>query len=176
MFKRKLAVALATLLMAGTLAAQGAEWVTTGGGVRVKKIAFVSVNVYYITHQMRGTLPAKDAQAVLNADQDKRFILKMMRDVEAEKIVAAIREAYTRNGRGASIPQGNQLFSVLTGNLAKDETISISYNAANKTTTCTYKGRSASVAGVDFMKATWSIWFGSIDQPGLTTALLSRMP
>jgi hypothetical protein len=34
----------------------------------------------------------------------------------------------------------------------------------------------ASVDGVDFMKAVWSIWFGKIDQPSLGDQLISRIP
>jgi hypothetical protein len=33
---------------------------------------------------------------------------------------------------------------------------------------------SATVPGEEFMKATWSIWFGKIDQPNLGDSLLNR--
>jgi hypothetical protein len=29
---------------------------------------------------------------------------------------------------------------------------------------------------VDFMRATWSIWLGQIDQDGLSDALIDRIP
>ena len=35
---------------------------------------------------------------------------------------------------------------------------------------------SAMVEGVDFMRATWSIWFGKIDQAKLGDQLISKIP
>lgn len=34
---------------------------------------------------------------------------------------------------------------------------------------------SATIGGVDFMKAVWSLWFGKIDQPRLGDDLMSKM-
>ena len=50
--------------------------------------------------------------------------------------------------------------------------MTISYDAAKKATTITSPGGSATVGGEDFMKATWSIWFGKIDQKTSATQLL----
>jgi hypothetical protein len=36
-------------------------------------------------------------------------------------------------------------------------------------------GTSATVAGQDFMKAVWSIWFGKIDQPSMGDQLISLL-
>ena len=151
-----------------------AEFTTTGSGIRVKKIAFVKVQVYSLTHQIAGTMPEKSATAVMNADVDKRFILTMKRDIDSQKIVAAINDAYAMNGYANKANQ-NTLFGVLSGDMKTGDQLIITYNAANKTTTSSYKGKTASVAGVDFMKATWAIWFGKIDQPGLTQALIANM-
>ncbi|MCX8000395.1 MAG: chalcone isomerase family protein [Leptospiraceae bacterium] len=151
------------------------DFVTTGSGIRVKKIAFVNVKVYSITHQMKNPPTSKDTQAIINADVDKRFTLKLLRDVEAEKIANAIKEAFDRNGytNKANI---DTFSSVLTGDIKEGGTITIAYNAGTKTTTCTFAGKTSSVNGVDFMKATWSIWFGKIDQPSLTQDLMSKLP
>lgn len=147
----------------------------TGEGVRVKNIAFINVNVYYIVHQMKGKLPGKNPQAIIDAEQEKTFWLSMMRDIDSQKIVGAIQEAYIKNGYN-NPANGQQLFSVITGELKQGDNLTLYYNPASKTTTCTFKGRSATVAGSDFMKATWSIWFGKIDQPGLTQALMANIP
>lgn len=172
---RKITCAIVALLVAsGVLFAQEA-YVKTGEGVRVKKIAFVGVNVYYIVHQMKGKLPPKNAAAIINADQDKVFSMSLMRDIDSQKIVNAIQEAYALNGYG-NPAHGLQLFSVVTGDLKNGDNITIAYNAATKTTSCYFKGKGAAVGGVEFMKATWSIWFGKIDQPGLTQALMAQMP
>jgi len=54
--------------------AQSGDWVTTGSGTRVKKIAFVSVNVYSITHQMKNPPATKSAQAIIDADVEKNLL------------------------------------------------------------------------------------------------------
>jgi len=149
-------------------------WVKTGEGVRVKNIAFINVNVYYIVHQVKGKMPAKDPSAIINADQDKLFSLSMMRDIDSQKIVNAIVEAYHKNGY-SNDANALALFSVVTGDLKQNDNITLVYSAASKTVSCYFKGKAASVGGVDFMKATWSIWFGNIDQPYLTQALMSQM-
>lgn len=151
------------------------DFVTTGSGVRVKKIAFVSVNVYNITHQMKNPPASKNAQAIIDADVDKRFTLKLLRNVDAEKIANAIKEAFDRNGytNKANI---DTFSSVLTGDIKEGETVTISYNSATKTTSCSFAGKTSNVSGIDFMKATWSIWFGKIDQPNLTQDLMSKLP
>ncbi|MCU0685815.1 MAG: hypothetical protein MUF34_26840, partial [Polyangiaceae bacterium] len=56
--------------------------------------------------------------------------------------------------------------------------LTFAYNAEQKTTTLTAAGKSVSVGGEDFMKATWNIWFGSgiDDQTGLGDQLISKLP
>lgn len=173
---KKLIGILAVALFAVPALLIGQEAFTkTGEGVRVKNIAFINVNVYYIVHQMKGKLPAKNPQAIIDADQEKTFWLSMMRDVDSQKIVGAIQEAYVKNGYN-NPANGQQLFSIITGELKQGDNMTIYYSPATKTTTLSFKGKSSSVAGVDFMKATWSIWFGKIDQPGLTQALMANIP
>lgn len=166
-------IGISLLILGLELFAQAKDYTTTGSGIRVKKVAFVNVNVYSITHQMKDVPATRTAQDFINAETDKRLILKMKRDVPAEKIVTAINEAYTLNGYSNKSNQ-DTMSSVLTGDLKENDTITIAYNASNKTVTCNYAGKTSSVSGADFMKATWSIWFGKIDQPALTTALVGK--
>ena len=44
---------ISLLVLGMEISAQAVNFTTTGSGIRVKKIAFVSVNVYAITHQMK---------------------------------------------------------------------------------------------------------------------------
>jgi len=161
------------LLLTQSIFAQAKDFTVTGSGIRVKKVAFVSVNVYEITHFMKD-IPAKSATEVINADTDKKFTLKLKRDLEAEKIANAIKDAFGLNGYSNSA-NINNFSSVLTGDLKENDTITIAYNSTTKSTSCYSGGKTASVTGVDFMKATWSIWFGKIDQPALTQSLLSKI-
>ena len=62
------------------------------------------------------------------------------------------------------------------GELPEKTGLSISYNSSTKKTTIWIAGAgSATIDGVDFMKAVWSCWFGVIDQPALGNALIARL-
>jgi hypothetical protein len=151
-------------------------YINTGSGIRTKTVAIITANVYAIRHDMKGPLPGKSKRAVIDADVDKRFSWRMMRDVEHEKIIKALREAFAMNGYndGGRI---DRFVGAFTKELKEGSGISISYNSANKTTSIWVQGQgAASVDGVDFMKAVWSIWFGKIDQPSLGDQLISRIP
>lgn len=150
-------------------------WYHTGDSVRVKKIAFVSVKVYAIGHDMKCLPSAKSKQAVIDADCDKKLTWTMKRDVDKGKITDALKEAYQMNGYGdaAKIAQALGAFSA---DLKENATVTISYDSTKKTTTITEQnGSSATIAGVDFMKGTWSIWFGKIDQSSLGDELISKL-
>ncbi len=165
---------LALAVMALPRVADADDWTLTGSGIRVKTIAFVDINVYAISHYMK-TLPSKSKQAVIDADVDKKFVWTMKRDVEQEKIVTALRDAYAMNGYsdGGKISSAVAAFS---GELKENSKVTIQYDAAKKSTTFTVGGAKATVDGIDFMKATWSIWFGKIDQPKLGDQLISKIP
>jgi hypothetical protein len=148
----------------------------TGDGIRTKSIAFVNVKVYAIGHDMKELPPTKSKQAVIDLDVDKRLTWRMLRDVDAEKIQNALKEAFAMNGYSDAGKIG-QFTGAFKGELKENQYIVITYSTANKSTTVQVLGGggSATVAGLDFMKATWSIWFGKIDQPSLGDALISRM-
>jgi hypothetical protein len=145
----------------------------TGEGVRVKKVAFINVKVYAIDHYMKDLPAQKSKQAVIDAAVDKRFSWKMLRTVDAEKIKNALREAFAKNGYsdGAKI---DSFVGSFGKELKEGDQVTIKYDAAKKTTTISSPSGSATVSGEDFMKATWSIWFGKIDQPNLGDSLLNR--
>jgi Chalcone isomerase-like len=151
------------------------DWIHTGSGIRVKTILIVDVNVYSISHSMKEKPAEKSKSAVINADVDKKFDCKMLRDLEAEKLKNALSEAYAKNGYTDKAKIGKVL-GAFTSDLKEGQTFSIKYDAAAKTTTFTANGQgSVTVDGVDFMKGTWSIWFGNIDQKNLGNQLISKL-
>lgn len=151
-------------------------YINTGSGVRTKTVAIITANVYSIRHDMKAPLPPRNKRAVIDADQDKKFSWQMLRDVDADKIQNALREGFAKNGYSDGGKIG-QFTGAFTKEIQKNQGVSISYNSANKTTTIWVQGQgSATIAGVDFMKAVWSLWFGNIDQPSLGDALISRIP
>ncbi len=161
---------------AAALEANKDGWFHTGDGIRTKSVAFINVKVYAIGHDIKALPPTKSKQAVIDADVDKRLTWKMLRDVDHDKIIHALREAYAQNGYGDSGKIG-QAMGAFTSELKENTYVTIAYNSTAKTTTFTVMGAgggTATVPGVDFMKATWSIWFGKIDQPSLGDALLSH--
>lgn len=150
-------------------------WMHTGDGVRTKSVAFITVKVYAIGHDMKCAPPQKSKQAVIDADCDKRFTWRMQRDVDKEKIHNALREAYKMNGFGDAGRVG-QALGAFTAELKENAFVTITYDSAKKTTTFwEQNGGTSTVAGADFMKATWSVWFGKIDQPSLGDALIAKL-
>jgi len=70
----------------------------------------------------------------------------------------------------------NPYVAAFSGERTKGQTVTILYNSAAKTVTVTVQGGgTATIPGVDFMKAVWSIWFGKIDQPALGDALIRNI-
>ena len=70
-----------------------------------------------------------------------------------------------------------QFLGAFTGDLKEGQFVTITYDPGAKATTIHVLGGggSATIPGADFMKATWSIWFGKIDQPSLGDALISKL-
>ncbi len=166
--------ALAALLLA-TLSASADDWTLTGSGIRVKKIAFVDINVYAISHFMKAMPPAKSKQAVIEMDTGKKFVWTMKRDVDQERIQNALKDAFAMNGYGDGGKIGS-FIGAFNGELKEGANVTIVYDADKKETSVKTPGGSATVGGVEFMKAVWSIWFGKIDQPSLGDALISKLP
>jgi hypothetical protein len=169
-------VAMSAVASHATAAPQhdAAGWVQTGEGVRTKKVALMNFDVYAISHFVKGTPPPKSKAAVIATDIDKKFVWTMLRDVEHEKIVDALREAYGMNGYGNAGKIGAFL-GAFKGELKKGSKVTIAYDSAAKKTTVTTSSGSATVEGEDFMRGTWSIWFGKIDKPELGDALIKNL-
>jgi len=150
-------------------------WYVTGDGVRIKRVAFVSVKVYAISHATKKLPDSKSKQAMIDLDADKRFTWRMLRDVDAERIRGALTEAYALNGyRDAA--KINAFVGAFTHELKDGATVTIAYDANGKSTTIRVSGDGmGTVPGTDFMRATWSLWFGKIDQPELGDALLAKL-
>jgi hypothetical protein len=170
--------ALAALLLSVTLSPQSAradDWTLTGSGVRVKRVAIIDVNVYAISHYMKQLPTAKSKQAVIDMDTGKKFVWTMKRDVDQEKIQNALKDAFAMNGYGDAGKIG-AFVAAFGGELKEKSVVSIVYDADKKETSVSTGSGSATVGGVDFMKAVWSLWFGKIDQPSLGDQLIGKLP
>lgn len=148
----------------------------TGTGVRLKRVGPFSVRVYSISHFMRDLPPQKSKRAVIAMDTDKAFSWRLLRDLEAKQIKDALSEAFAKNSysdRGKI----DRFLGAFTKPLPDGTSVTITYSKGAKTTTVAVQGDgTVAVPGLDFMVATWSIWFGNIDQPDLGDALIKRIP
>ncbi|WP_437741491.1 chalcone isomerase family protein [Sorangium sp. So ce1504] len=175
---KKLMVLVAALAALFTFAAaapvRADDWALTGTGVRVKTIAFIDIDVYEISHFMKQAPASRSKQAVIDADVPKKFVWKMLRDVDKEKIHDALTGAFAMNGY-TDQAKIKAFVGAFQGELKEGARITIQYDPEKKSTTVAVGGSSASVPGVDFMKAVWSIWLGKIDQPKLGDQLIGRL-
>jgi len=167
------AVLAALLLAVTSLSAD--DYKLTGTAIRVKTVAFIDVNVYQISHYMKAFPATKSKQGVIDLETDKKFSWTMKRDVDHEKIIKALKDAYDMNGYKNNIKIG-RFIAAFKSELKEKSNVTIVYNADKKETTVTTGSGSAMVEGVDFMRATWSIWFGKIDQAKLGDQLISKIP
>ena len=161
---------------ASAVAREANGYYLTGTGVRQKEVALFSVDLYVISHYMRALPATKSRGAVIAADVDKMFALRMLRELTAAQIQGALRADFAANGydNRAKI---DAFVGAVGQPLRKGSTITIRYDSATKTTTASAKGNPpVSISGVDFMRATWSIWLGRIDQDGLSESLIERIP
>jgi len=169
-----LSVLVALFLFGAGALAEG-DWKHTGTGIRVKTVVLVDVNVYQISHFIKGEVAEKTKRAVIDADIDKKFEWKMKRDVDHEKVVSTLRDAFAMNGYTDSA-KINKFVSAFSAELKENAKVSIVYDSAKKSTTVSVAGGgTATVEGVDFMKGVWAIWFGKIDQPKLGDSLISKL-
>ena len=169
------AAALLTFLVPASANAQGA-WIHTGDAVRTKSVGPFTAKVYAIRHDMKEKPGSKSKQAVIDADVDKKFTWRMLRDVDSGKIKKALQDAFAMNGYGDGGKIGQFVGAFNKDEVKEDSAVVITYNAANKTTTIWVQNMgSATIAGADFMKAVWSIWFGKIDQPSMGDQLISKL-
>jgi Chalcone isomerase-like len=170
-----LAAFAAVVLFAASLFAQS-SYTLTGTGIRVKTIAFMDFNVYQISHYMKQLPSTRSRQAVIEMDTGKKLVWTMLRDVDHEKIVNALKDAYTMNGYSDAAKIG-KFMGAFKGDLKEKSRVTIEYDSEKKSTTLAVDGGgSVTVEGIDFMKATWSIWFGKMDQPKLGDQLISKIP
>lgn len=166
---------LALFLTLGSSALADAM-IHTGDAVRTKSVGPFTAKVYAIRHDMKEKPSTKSKQAVIEADMDKKFTWKMLRDVDSSKIRKALTEALQMNGFNEA-DRTNQFVGAFKQEEVKENTaVVIGYNAASKSTTIWVQGGgTATISGQDFMKAVWSIWLGKIDQPSIGDQLISKL-
>jgi hypothetical protein len=175
---RLAALALSSLLAASSAFAieRGKNgYYHTGDGIRVKSIAFLKLKIYVIGHDMRELPAAKTKRAVIDADVDKRIAWRMLRDAGGDRLQGILRDSFAKNNYADASKIGAFL-AAFRGGLKENDTVVITYAAASKSTLVQVQGAPpVTLPGIEFMKATWSIWFGNSDDPELGNALISKL-
>ena len=167
--------AVVALALALSTSAFADGWILTGTAVRTKSVGPFTAKVYSIRHDMKEKV-TKNKQAVIEADVDKKFTWRMLRDVDSSKIQNALKEAFQMNGYGDGGKIGAFVGAFNKDEVKEDSAVVITYSASNKNVTIwVQNGGSATVNGVDFMKAVWSIWLGKIDQPSMGDQLIANL-
>lgn len=152
-------------------------YLRTGESVRVLRGREGEVRLYAVAHEMKHTPRERTGQAVVDAEVDKRVTLRMLEDASVEALTGSLRDAYLRNGYTELVNIRAFLGAFQGRDLRSGSYVTVVYDAAAKTTTVTVQGGgTCAVEGVGFMRATWNVWFGKTDQPGLAEALLARLP
>lgn len=151
-------------------------FVHTGTGTRVRSRAWVDVKLYDISHFMR-TLPEKKTrQAVIESHCDKRFVLKFRMDVPADTAKDTLRAGFERNGFTDKDKIERFLSAFGTDGVKDGTRVVIHFDADADATSMTVGSLPAqTIAGVEFMRAVWSLWLGRSDQPKLGEQLVSRL-
>ena len=165
-------LALALLLLAGSAAAKEIEGhsyqdeLNVGGhplklvGVGLRTKWFF--NVYTLgAYSKSGT---RSARHLVNTDEPKFIWLRMMRSISAEKMNDAIDEGFEKNTpdgeRAAFKERLDTLKSYMPATLKKHLHIGFTYRPGEGTLVTIGKTPKGTIAGADFARGLFSIWFG----------------
>ena len=149
------------------------ELVLNGAGVRVRLIFKVYVAALY--------LPAKmdDGEAILRADQPRRLVLHLLRDLSAEQINSsindALRETLTAEERqplDARMSRFSAIFDTLR-EIREGTRVTLDYLPSTGTIVSVNAEEKDRIAGADFNQALMRVWLGERPRdPDLKNALL----
>jgi Chalcone isomerase-like len=146
----------------------------TGSAVRTKAVTIVRVKLYAIRHDIKCSV-AKEAQAIVLARCDKRFSLRFLRDMDAEKLREHFSAGFKLNGF-ADHDKQEAFLAAFKSEFHEGQTLQIRYAPEPAQLTIELpNGAQITVAGAELMKAVWSLWFGKSDQEGLADSLMSNL-
>jgi hypothetical protein len=157
-------------------AQRGADgYYRTGSAIQTANHWPFTMDVFAIRHDVKQLPAVRTRQAMIDLDVDKRFSMKMLRELDADKLRGGLRDGYHRNAYTDDAVIGRFL-SALTGALANGRAMWIVYDAGAKQTRLVVEGgATTSVDGITFMKATWSIWFGKSKPSDIGDALIKDL-
>lgn len=138
------------------------ELVLNGAGLRSKLFIKVYVGALYVSQ--KATTPA----AIFDSAQPRRMAMRMMRDVDADSLGAALDEGLKNNHTSAELatmkPQADKLAGIMKaiGKAREGDTIVLDFSADEVAVSVNGEAR-GKVAGAGFPKALLKVWLG--EQP-----------
>ena len=138
------------------------ELVLNGAGLRKKLFIKIYVGALYVGQ--KATTPA----AIYDSPQPRRMAMRLMRDVDAETLHAALDEGLTNNNTPAELaevkPQADQLAGIMKaiGKAREGDTIAMDFSTNGVLVSLNGETR-GKVAGQGFAKALLKVWLG--DKP-----------
>jgi hypothetical protein len=112
-----------------------------------------------LAHDVRELPPSRTPEAIIELDTDKRMTLHALRDLPGERMRKTLAERYAKRGF-TDAARVARFLAPLHGTIPRSATVAFAYEAATQTTRLTVGAETTSEQGLDFMQATWAIWFG----------------
>jgi hypothetical protein len=173
---RFLLLLVGSLVLSFAPSASATDAIITGSATRIKTVFVVTKSLYTITSSIATAPSAKSPQAMIDADVNKTLDWLTIYDgLPSGKVQDALKDGFHKNGFNDE-GRIKQFTGAFSADLAANSRVTIHYDATAKATTVTTPSGSATIAGADFMKGVWSIWFGNIDQPGFGNQLVAKLP
>lgn len=142
--------------MPEVISVAGKELMLNGIGL-VKEMALIKVYVAGLYLEK----PTVDARTAITADEAKRIVIVMLRDVTRERFVHAVQTGVMRNsGRAMPLLRGRlDLLEKALPALKKGDVLSFTY-LPGVGTEVRGQGREMTIPGKDFADALFSVWLG----------------
>lgn len=132
-------------------------------GMGVREATVFNVNVYVAGLYLENR--SRDAHRIIDAEQKKRLVLQLVRDVSRDEMVEALTEGFRRNAGGdyAALRARVQRFGRWIPELEEGDTLTFTY-VPGQGLSVNVKGRGrGTIEGEDFARAFFAIFIG--DRP-----------
>jgi hypothetical protein len=128
-----------------------------------------------LAHEVRVLPRVRSRQALLELDADKRMSLQALRELPGDRARRTLGERYAKRGF-TDAARVERFLAPLHGPIAKGSSIVFAYDSATQTTHLTVGDAHTSETGLDFMRATWALWFGPTAPAATAEELMRHLP
>lgn len=139
-----------------TSTVEGKALKLNGAGLRKKAIFKVYVAALYAENT------TQDANTFINSDQTKQVKMVMLRDLDQEQIVGAVREGFEKNNKAKmpALKERLDKFTAAIPTVKKGDVLTLTYVPGKGTSVTSKSGQAMTVQGKDFADALFSVWLG----------------